>query len=54
MELFVSIIIVPCSSYMKRQGASVDKLQVKAAKVLPLVDSPDPSKTQSIMGSFLY
>ena len=31
----------------KRKGASADKLQVRAAKILPLLDLPDPSKTQS-------
>ncbi len=37
----------------QRQGASADKLQVKAAKILPLVGLPDPSKTQSTMGMVL-
>ena len=28
-----------------------DKLQLKAATILPLLDSPDPSKTQSTVGT---
>ena len=32
----------------RRQCASADKLHVEAAKLYPLLDSPDPSKTQSV------
>jgi hypothetical protein len=41
-----------CSCH-KRQHASADKVQVKAANILPLLDSPDPSKTQSTVGTVL-
>ena len=39
-------------SCQKGQGASADRLQVEAAKMLqrPIMDSPDPSKTQSTVG----
>jgi hypothetical protein len=37
----------------KKQAASADKLQVKAAKTLPLVNLPNASKTQSIVGTVL-
>ena len=37
----------------RRQGASADKLHVEAAKLYPLLDSPDPSKTQSTVGTVL-
>ncbi len=36
----------------RRQGASADKLQVKAT-ILPLALSPNPSKTQSTVGTVL-
>jgi hypothetical protein len=35
----------------QRQGASADELHVKAAKSFPLLDSPDPSKTQPTEGT---
>ena len=31
-----------------------DKLQLKAATILPLLDSPGPSKTQSTVGICVY
>jgi hypothetical protein len=39
--------VITCCSCQKRQGVYGHKLQVKAAKVLPLLTLPDPSKTQS-------
>ena len=42
----------PCSC-QKRQGASADKLQVRLLKSYPLLDSPDPSKAQSSLGTVL-
>ena len=42
-----------CMFSFQRRGASADKLRVKAATSYPLVDSPDPSKTQSSMGIVL-
>ena len=51
--IIVIIIIVITRFSCQRQGASADKLHVKAAKFLPLLDSPDPSKTQSTVGTVL-
>ena len=39
--------------FHKRQGASADKMQLKAAETRPLLDSPDPSKTKSTVGTVL-
>jgi hypothetical protein len=43
ITIIVVVIIMRCFCHM-RQGASADKLQVKAAKSYPLLVSPDPSK----------
>ncbi len=47
----IIIIIIITRFSCRRQGAYTDKLHVKAAKLLPLLDSPDRSKTQSIVGT---
>ena len=49
----VIIIVITCFSCHKRQGASADELQVKAAKILPFVGLARPSKTQSTVGTVL-
>ncbi len=46
-------IVVVTAFPAKMQGASADELHVKAAKILPLLDSPNPSKTQSTVGMVL-
>ena len=50
--IHVIIIIIIIHVPAKKQGASTNKLQVKAANILPL-DGPDPSKTQSTGGTVL-
>ena len=52
-QLHIIIIInIITRFYCRRQGASADKLHVKADSY-PLLDSPDPSKTQSTVGSYI-
>jgi hypothetical protein len=48
--LLVLSVMTWCTLLLPIEGAPADKLQVKAAKILPLAGSPDPSKTQLIMG----
>jgi hypothetical protein len=49
-QLIIKITRFSCQN---RQGASTDRLQVKAPSSCRLLDSPDPSKTQSTVGTVL-
>ena len=50
MFVVLLFLLVPAIPTKRGKVRPADKLQLKAAKSYPLLDSPDPSKTQSTVG----